>query len=741
MKRSTSQRNTTLLLLIFLITLLPSGLTEAQEKKPVTLRDVFGNPAFFAPRMANLQWMADGEHYAYVKFNRESRSMTIVKVNARTDEEAILLDPANLQFEGSDDAVTFESFSLQKNPRFLVLTLDERPIWRRSTIGTYAVYDLETGALIALPEYEEGVMNVKVSPDGQWVGYVYKDNIYIMNLASGDVRQLTSDAREDVHNGRFGWVYEEEFSIVDGWQWSPDSKRIAFWQEDETMVPTFEMVNFMPLYMERIPIRYPKAGDSNPVEKIGIIDLADGSRRWMDIGEETDQYIPRIRWTKDANTLCMYRLNRLQNHVELLFANVEDGSSRVVLSDRSETGWISVDDGAFLHFMDDGHRFLWASERDGWNHLYLYDYDGSLLRQVTSGEWEIVDVLGVTPDDAQVYFTATKEAPTQQNLYRAAVEDDDMDRLTEDDGWHAINLSPTCALYIDSWSSIEAPTRRMLCDGDGDELRSLGAVDPTVYAEYSWSDKELFTVTTDDGWTLDCSMIKPANFDPSKKYPVFFDVYGGPGTSAVRNSWPSTMAEWYASEGFIVIEVDNRGSSRRGTAFKHAVYKQLGKWEAHDYVQVANYLSTLPFVNADRIGIWGWSYGGYMAALTLLLGNGTFHAGVAIAPPTDWRLYDTIYTERFMQRPQDNPEGYDVGSCLVHADKLQGRLLIIHGGLDDNVHVQNTMQFVHKLEEAGKQFDMRIYPNGNHGVAGGMQSRLGLFEYYVQHMKEHLQDQ
>jgi dipeptidyl-peptidase-4 len=728
----------TLILTLILLTT-AAGALQAQDKKPVTLRDVFGNPAFFAPRLANLQWMEDGKHYTYIKFNREDRSRVIMKVDAENDVETPLLDPATLVPAGAEEPVTFEEYRWQENSNFLVLTLEERSIWRRSTIGTYAVYDLKAQKLISMPKYEEGVMNVKVSPDGKWVGYVHKDNIYIMNLADGDVRQLTSDARDHVYNGRFGWVYEEEFSIVDGWEWSPDSKRIAFWQEDETEVPEFTMTNWMPLYQEMISIRYPKPGEKNPVEKIGVIDLSDGSRRWMDIGEETDQYIPRIRWTRDPETLCIYRMNRLQNHLELLFADVTDGSTRVVIEDRSETGWISVDDYSFLRFLD-GRRFLWASERNGYNHLYLYDYDGNLMRQVTEGEWEVTDVLGVTPDESMVYFIGTEASPVQRNLYRAGIDEDDFDRLTDDDGWHAINLSPTCALYVDSWSSVTAPTRRVLCDGDGDEIRTLGAIDPTVYAEYHWSEKELFTVTTEDGVELYCSMMKPANFDENKKYPVFFDVYGGPGTSAVRNAWPGTMQQWYASEGYIVIRADNRGSSGRGTAFKHAVYKQLGKWEVHDYVQVAKHLSTLPYVDSERIGIWGWSYGGYMAALSLLLGEGTFHTGVAIAPLTDWRLYDTIYAERFMQRPSDNPDGYDVGSCIVHADKLQGNLLVIHGGLDDNVHVQNTMQFIHNLEEAGKQFDMRIYPNGNHGVAGGMRSRLGLFEYYMQFMNEHMRD-
>jgi dipeptidyl-peptidase-4 len=719
-----------------LLAMLALPVQATAQKKPVTLQDVFMNPKFSPPRMAELQWMADGKHYTHVKI--ESGVRSIYKVDAVTGEETVFIDGGTLKFDAEGEPVSFESYAWSDNGNFFVFTLNERSIWRRSTIGTYAVYDVQRARLIALPSHPEGVMNVKVSPDGRQVGYVFKDDLYVMDLASREETRLTSDAREDVHNGRFGWVYEEEFSIVDGWQWSPDSRHIAFWQEDERQVPEFTMTNYMPLYHDYIRIRYPKPGEKNPVEKIGVIDIASKDLRWMDLGAETDIYIPRIRWTRQPGTLCIYRMNRLQNALEFLFADIATGKTRVVFREESASGWIGVDDGSWLHFLKNKDQFVWTSEKDGFNHLYLYDYSGKLIRQITTGQWEVVDVLGVTTDDKTLYFTSTEISPLERHLFRIGMDGKGKERLTGENGSHSISLSPTCGLYIDSWSSVARPLQRKLYEGDGDRLRDLAAMDPAVYDEYLWSEKELFTVTTADGWTLDCSMMKPADFDPSKKYPVFFDVYGGPGTQAVRNSWPSTMQQWYCSEGFIVIQVDNRGSSARGTAFKHVVYKQLGKWEAHDYVEVAKHLSTLPYVDAGRIGIWGWSYGGYMAALTMLLGPEYFHAGVAIAPVTDWSLYDTIYAERFMQRPQDNPEGYKVGSCLEHAAQLKGNLLIIHGGLDDNVHLQNTMKFIDRLEEEGKQFDMRIYPNGDHGVAGGFKSRIGLFRYYMDYMKEHL---
>ncbi|MCZ7555683.1 MAG: S9 family peptidase [Bacteroidia bacterium] len=706
------------------------------QKKAVTLRDVFGNPAFSPPRMVNLQWMQNGTQYTYIKSDRESGSRSIMRVDARSGDEQVLLNIADLPLPDKK----FQAYRWEENERFMLITVEERPIWRRSTIGEYAVYDTQLKKLIPVPKHESGVMNVKVSPDGSWVGYVYNDNIWIMNLETGEERQLTNDAREAVYNGRFGWVYEEEFSIVDGWRWSPDSKRIAFWQEDERQVREFTMTNWMPLYQDLIRIRYPKPGEKNPIEKIGVIDIADGAIRWMDLGNETDIYVPRIAWTRDANTLCLYRMHRLQNELELLFADVRTGATRVVHREQSATGWINVDDAHYLNFLKKSDRFLWLSEKDGFNHLYLYDYNGKLLRQVTSGQWEITEVAGISADEKTVFYVSTEPSALERHLYRVNIDNGKRKRLTAQAGRHTVAVSPGGNLFIDTWSNTAQASTRALFDGDGKELRSLGAVDMAVFDSYAWSKKELFTVTTADGLTLDASMIKPPDFDPSKKYPVFFDVYGGPGTQAVYNSWPGTMQQWYANEGFIVVQVDNRGSGGRGTAFKHAVYKQLGKWEANDYIETAKYLSTLPYVDGKRIGIWGWSYGGYMAALTMMLGADHFAAGTAIAPVVDWTLYDTIYAERFMQRPDDNPEGYRVGSCLEHADKLKGKLLIIHGGLDDNVHVQNAMKLVDLLLEAGTQFDMRIYPNGDHGVAGGMKSRLGLFEYYMQHMKRHLSD-
>jgi dipeptidyl-peptidase 4 len=711
----------------------------AQDRKPLTFSDVFSIRDGAGGRGPTFQWLKDGASYSITKKDSGATTVSIWKVDARTAKETLLIDLSKARLPGQDKAFRFQSYTWTNDDRCIVFTLSTKQIWRRSTTGEYAIYDVAAKKLYALPQHKTGIRNVKVSPDGTMAGYVFEDNLYVCDLASGAETQLTNDATTSVYNGRFGWVYEEEFSIVDGWQWSPDSKRIACYQESETSVPEYTLTDWSKLHLELEPIRYPKPGDPNPVEKIGIIDVKTRDRRWLDLGSDSDQYVPRMYWTNDANTLCVYRLNRLQNHLELLLADVSTGQTRLLLEERSPNGWIDVENGNILRFLKTKKQFVWASERDGWNHLYLYDMNGKLVNQITKGEWEVTQTLGLTPDEKFVYYVSTEVSPTERHLYRIRLDGGKKARLDETEGSHSFNMNPTCELYTDTWSSVSLPSISKLMDTEGKEYRTLSETKVSVYEKYLWSPKEVFTFKTSDGVELYASMIKPPNFDAGKKYPVIFDVYGGPGYQNVRNAWPSTMHEWYANEGFVVIQVDNRGGGARGTDFKFRVYKQLGKWEANDYVECVKYLTaTHQFIDKNRIGIWGWSYGGFMAALSMLLGADYFAAAVAVAPVTDWKFYDTIYAERYMQRPQDNPEGYKVGSCVENADKLKGKLMLIHGGMDDNVHLQNHMQFVDRLQEAGKLYDSRIYPQGDHGVARGMNSYSVLLRSVVDYLKENM---
>ncbi|MDH7515135.1 MAG: S9 family peptidase [Bacteroidota bacterium] len=720
------------------VVLLVSLSSAVGQKTPVTLGDAMMNPDIAGLRgTSSYNWMKDGLSYTITKRDSGAFTQSIWKVDAKTGAERKLVDLSTLKMPGKDSPFRFRNYVFSEDERVIIFTISSKRIWRRSTVGEYAVYDTRNGRLIPLPKRGEGLRNVKVSPDSKWVGYVGGDDLYIMNLETGEETRLTHDGGESVYNGRFGWVYEEEFGITDGWQWSPDSKRIAYWHEDERGVPLYTLTDWSPLHPELIPLRYPKPGDPNPVERIGVIDIATKSTVWMDTGSDTDIYIPRIFWTRDPYTLCIMRLNRLQNHLHLLLGDVRTGRTRVLLEEKSSTGWVEVEHGAYLYFLKNGKQFLWASERSGWNHLYLYDMTGKLLNPVTSGPWEVTEVAGVSVDERTVYYVSTEQSPLERHLYAVRLDGAKKRRLSAEVGSHSFNMSPTCAVFSDTWSSVQQPPKSVFRNSDGVELRVIEEKKPDSYERYAWSPVELFTFRTSDGLELYGSLVKPPDFDPSNKYPLYFDVYGGPGTQAVRNEWPSAMDEYIANQGFILVHIDNRGGSGRGTDFKHRVYKQLGKWEANDYIECARFLCSRPYVDANNIVIWGWSYGGYMAALTLLLGADTFTAGVAVAPGTDWKLYDTIYAERYMQRPSDNPEGYKVGSCLEHADKLRGKLYIIHGGMDDNVHLQNTMQFIDKLNAAGKDYKLRIYPRGNHGVAD-RGTILSLYESFMTFFKQNL---
>jgi dipeptidyl-peptidase 4 len=726
-------------LVLFIFTLFGTTGHAQDEKKAVSIMDAYTNRNFYSMGIPSMHWMNDGESYSFGKRSPKARSMSIYKADAVTGDEELILDIAELTMPGSDEAFSYRSYSWSPQENYLLFTLATKQIWRHSFTGEYIAYDLGKEEFIQLPKHEEGIRNLKFSPDETKIGYVYKDDLYVYDLESKEETQLTFDAEEHVFNGRFGWVYEEEFSITDGWRWSPDSRRIAYWQEDESMVPVVTMTDWTPDHYNLIPIRYPKAGDPNPIMKIGVVELETKETTWMNIGDEVDMYIPRIYWTNQPHTLCIVWMNRLQNEVELILADATDGESRVILSESSKTGWIEIEDD-FVRFLKNSDTFIWASERSGWKHLYHYDYQGELIDHVTGGKWEVTAVEGLSEDESLLYYSSTEVSPLERHLYSITLNGKDKKKLTKTEGSHSINLSPGGKYYVDRWSSLKQPTNSILFNGSGEQVRVLKAKTAESYTSaFKWQDREIHDFTTEDGVKIYLSIIKPVDFDPNKKYPVYMDVYGGPGYQVVRNRWPSPVQQWVAGEGFIVVQVDNRGGGGRGTEFKHAVYKELGKWEAHDYIAAAKYLGELPYVDKDNVGIWGWSYGGYMSALTLLLGSDYFKAAVAIAPVTDWKFYDTIYAERYMQRPQDNPEGYKVGSCLEHAEKLEGKLLLIHGGMDDNVHVQNTMQFVHLLEEAGKDFDMRIYPNGNHGIVGSMKSRVAMYKYFMNFFKEHLQ--
>ncbi len=725
------------LLLLAILAAAPRSLpAQAPAKKNFTLEEILTGGRFMGRGgIRGFKWLKSGDRYSYLDSEKGSKTQGIYAASASTGKAELMVDLGNIKEPGADNPISMSDYNWSPDESKILFTLDVKALWRYSRTAHYFVYTLKDGSLKGISKGPGDVMNAKFSPDSRKVGFVRGGDIYVYDIASDTETRLTTDGAEHLFNGKFGWVYEEEFSITDGWRWSPDGSRIAFWQENETNVPEYTLTDWMPLHQELTKIRYPKPGDPNPVMKIGVVSLDTKQIRWMDIGADTDIYIPRIQWTADPSTLSIIRLNRLQNHLELLFADAATGDTRLVLEEKTN-GWFDVESD-FPLFLGDKKQFFWHSERDGWDHLYMYDYSGKLVNQVTKGDWEVDEVARVDEKHKTIFYSSTEPSPIERHLYSIRFDGSKKTRLTTIPGSHSFDMSPSGDYFIDRYSSVTLPPQQTMRDREGAEVRKIVENKGEAFTDYNMARRELITFMTADGVTLYASLLKPPDFDPGKKYPVLFDVYGGPGSQSVRNSWTGLYHQLLAQKGYIVFQMDPRGTGARGAAFKFMSYKRLGAYEVADFVEGARFLASQKYVDPKRIGIWGWSYGGYAAAMTLLKAGDYFKAAIAVAPVTDWKFYDTIYTERYMQRPADNPDGYAKGSCVEFAKDLKGKLLLVHGGQDDNVHLQNSVHLIDALEKANKQFEMRIYPNGNHGIGGG-NIRLNLYTMMLEFLEKNL---
>jgi dipeptidyl-peptidase-4 len=562
----------------------------------------------------------------------------------------------------------------------------------------------------------------------------------VVDLGNGEEKQLTFDGSATVLNGKFDWVYEEEFSIIDGWEWSPDGKRIAFWRLDQSAVPEFPLVRY-PVDKGQPEIefmRYPKAGDPNSLVQIGVAEVSTGKITWMDLGAGKDIYVPRLKWTNNPQVLSIQRLNRGQDTLDLMLANVDDGTTTVILSE-TDTAWIDVENGGLV-FLERSERFLWTSFRDGFMHIYLYRLDGTLEQQVTSGFWEVTDIAGVDERRETIFFLSTEVSPLDRHLFSIRFDGSGKRRLTPEPGRHSINMSPDRLVFLDTYSNVDTPSKALLRTNDGTIVSTLVENTTEMFQGYRFGEFSFLTVPTSDGEKLNAWMIRPQDFDPKKRYPVLLYVYGGPGSQTVTNSWGGARNLWYhllAEKGYIVASVDNRGTGARGKAFMQQTHNRLGLREVDDFVETARYLSGLSYVDSTRIGIWGWSGGGYMTCLAMTYGAGHFKTGIAVAPVTSWRYYDTIYTERYMDTPQNNPEGYRLTSALSYADRMNGKLLIVHGTTDDNVHWQNTITLVDELIRQNKKVYTMFYPGRAHGISGG-NTTLHLYTMLTEFLLENL---
>lgn len=687
--------------------------TFAQQK--VTLEDVFKNNTFSQKSVQGINWMKDGQFYS--KLQRGKAGTKVVKVNVATGEETTIL------IDGEALGVNFSTYSFNADESKALIASEVESIYRRSSKGVYHVVDLEKGNAQKLLNGEK-IMYATLSPENDKVAFVKDNNLYIIELATNEVTQVTDDGNwNHVINGAADWVYEEEFSMSKAFAWSPDGQKIAFIRFDESEVPEFNMQLWGKLYPQDYKFKYPKAGESNAKVSIHFYDLASKKTVKADTGTETDIYLPRIYWTGEANTLAFLRVNRLQNQIDLLYADAQTGQSKVVLEEKSET-YVDLNYNDDLRFLGDNKGFIRTSEQDGFKHIYHHDNQGNLIRQITSGKWEVTNLVGVDEKGKKIYYISTEASPLERNLYVISLDGKNKKILTPEKGTYSVNMSKDFKYFIANFSNSATPLKVTLNEASGKLLKVLEDNQElkSKLLTFALSGKEFFSFNTVDGTPLNGYMIKPADFDPNKKYPVLMYVYGGPGSQNVTNAWGGTRDFWHhhlAAEGFIVACVDNRGTGARGRDFKHSTYANLGKLETEDQIAGAKYLGSLPFIDKSRIGIWGWSYGGYMSSLALMKGNDVFKAAIAVAPVTTWRYYDTIYTERYLQTPQQNAAGYDDNSPITHVDKLKGNLLLIHGTGDDNVHYQNAVDLVDALIKADKQFETMYYPNRNHGISGG----------------------
>lgn len=714
---------------LLFVTLSCLSLLTLQAQKAITLEDIWKKYTFSTRSVPGFTFQNDGRHYTKLDRNK------IVQLDLTTGAAtATILDPATLS-----NNVQIEEYQFSADENKILLATGIEPIYRHSSRATFYVYDRSQKQLT--PLFAEGkVMYASFSPQADKVAFVYKNNLYYKDLASGKTTQITKDgALNAIINGATDWVYEEEFSMDKGFAWSPDGSSIAFFRFDEQEVPQFTLTNFEAgMYPDYVTFKYPKVGEKNSKVGIHIYHLASGRT----VKTETDpatEYIPRIKWTNDPNKLSIFLLNRHQNQLDLVFADATTGKTQLILQEDSKY-YVDIHDN--LSFLQDGKHFIWTSEMDGWNHLYLYDLSGNMVRQITSGKWEVSSYYGVDEKTGTLYYQAAENSALERQVYQIGLDGKNKKALFAEKGWAEAQFSPTFSYYVIDHSTANAPSTYTVFDQKGTKIRVIedNVFVKNLQKEYNVQPVEFFAFKSRAGVDLNGWMIKPANFDPTKKHPVLMFLYGGPGSQEVKDSWRGQNYWWFqllAQKGYIVACVDNRGTGGRGEEFKKMTYLQLGKYETEDQIDAAKYLGNLRYVDQGKIGIFGWSYGGYMSSLCLFKGAGTFKAAIAVAPVTNWKWYDNIYTERYMRTVQENPNGYKDNSPINFVDQLNGEYLLVHGMGDDNVHFQHTAELVNALVDADKQYDTYFYPNRNHGIYGG-NTRFHLYTKMTQFLDDKL---
>ena len=716
----------------FLLTFSVISLSTILNAQELSVEKIWKNYEFYDRSVNGFRSMQDGDYFSKITETENGPSVTKHRFDDYDGSGEVLISPEMIS------SIRMDDYSFNSDETKALITTNTRSVYRRSFTANYYLLDLKTKKLEPLDEERSPQTLAEYSPDGKQVSYIYMNNLYVKDIATGKVTAITADGEiNKVINGTTDWVYEEEFAITKAYGWSPDSKYLAYLRFDESNVREFTMTYFSELYPDLYTFKYPKAGEDNSKVEAFIISADGGKPKPINLGDY--EYIPRLKWSNKKNDLVIQTMNRHQNELNYYLVSMEkkDCSADHFFKEKSDT-YIDIDDNLLI--LNDGEHILRTSESDGHNHIYELGFDGS-SKQITKGNWDVIEFLGIDDANETIYYTSAEFGAIHQTIHKINRDGSNKKLISEGSGHNTADFSNGMKYFVREHSSANIPPVYSLCDNDGNEIvvleNNFHLLE--ILSEYNLQEKEFVKFKGAEvelnGW-----MIKPANFDPNKKYPVYMNVYGGPGSNMVSDSWGSFNYMYHqllAQNGYIIVSVDPRGTMYRGADIKKSTYLQLGKLETEDVIAVAKELGTYDYVDKDRIGIMGWSYGGFMSSLAMTKGADYFKMGIAVAPVTNWRYYDNIYTERFMRTPKENADGYDDNSPINHVNKLKGKYLLIHGSGDDNVHHQNTMEMINALVAADKQFDLFIYPNKNHGIYGG-NTRNHLFKMMFEYTLENL---
>ena len=715
---------------IFILIGLCSLYAENKTKR-ITFEHTQGKSPFKYASLGKMVWFSDKNDYLAV--GKGNHLNSIVKISFLDNDTSVLIDSSLLNYKNKK--ISIDDMKVDSKGKKILITTNKEKIWRHSFYATYFVVEIESKQILPVSINNKRLRNVKFSPDGKFVAYVREDNnLYTFDLTRKKQRRISSSGSKTISNGHFEWVYEEEFGSYDAYLWSPDSKNIAYWEEDQSNVPIFKLFSEISLYPQVKELRYPKAGQQNPSMSIFISKAKGGGVKRLFTGYQRDIYLPWMKWINNQEIVFM-EMDRLQKKWQFIHTNIKKIKLSRGLSESDMSGWVDLHRNYFFLKNED---VLWLSEQDGWRHIYLHSKDGKKIRQITRGNWEVKNIVHFDEILNKIYFTSNKESVFENRFYSIDFDGNNLKLLTGEQGFHSVKVLPEKNMFIDSFSNLKEPSKHSLKNMNGELIKVLSETDKSQFNVYDWSYPEILQFESEDkSVKLDGIITYPPDFNKNKRYPLIVYGYGMPGTQIVYNRWGSLWNQYLAQQGYIVFSMDARGMSGRGEKFKNLSYGNMSKYLSIDTVAGVKHLINKGLVDENKIGAWGWSGGGYFTGLMLTKNAELFDVGVSVAPVMDFRLYDSIYTERSMGLPQDNKAGYDSTSVLSYVDRFKGKLLVIHGTGDDNVHSQNLTWLIEEFVKNDKQLDAFYYPDRPHSMRGG-KARKNLYKKMINYFNDHL---